>query len=142
MKDLFTEYTKQETEFILSLADFKADEIKSEFNITSIPLFKNCNVDEVLDYYEIKKVSKREVINEYDYVWVIKGSLGVIQNGKIVKKVKNSLFGLMKGFFGINYSLIAIEESEVLFFNIKSDEQILLNITEFLLNELKNYTVI
>ena len=113
--NLFTTYTPEETKFLLSLV---TDQV---IEFSEIPFFEGINkkeLDNILIYKRFVKLSKKEILKDYDYLIILKGKLAVIDSNKVLKVLnKYDLFGFSKVLFNKNYTLVAAEESEVLLFN-------------------------
>ena len=105
--NLFVSYTIEETKFLLEIANKKI-EIKHD-------IFTGVNRDK-MGYYKMQKILKKEIIKNYDFIFIKKGKIAVIENGKIIKTIKDGhCFGFSKKYLDKTYTLLALEESEVVF---------------------------
>ncbi len=121
--NLFTSYTPEETKFLLEVVQKKI-EIKHD-------IFTGVNKDKI-GYFKQIRLSKKEVIKDYDFVFVKKGKLGVISGGKVVKTLKEGeCFGYAKKFLGEEYVLLVMENSEVVLFDIGEDVILAKNLLKY-----------
>ena len=116
--NLFTKYTQEEINFLLTIRRNKIKEIK---DLNKIKYFKNVDKKD-FEYIYIKILEKKEILDEYDLLIVMKGKIGVVDNKKIKKIIKNGeIFGIKSLINNNNKNtLIAIENSEVLLFKVKN----------------------
>ena len=114
--NLFTTYTKEEIKFLQEVINKKIKKIKHS------SIFIGLNKDD-FSHFQEKKISKKEIINKFDFVYVKKGKIGVIQNGKIVRILKeDECFGFLNVFANEEFVLIGVEESEIVLFGIKTQK--------------------
>jgi len=133
--NLFTTYTKEEIKFLLSLTDKK-------FTRNIHPILEGVDIHKLSHYYN-KKVPKKEIIKEFEFVIVNKGKVGVVKNAKIVKILKeNEIFGILKNFTDEDYILLTLEESEITFFGIGKCEEIKNNLLKYVANKIKDKLII
>jgi len=112
--NLFTTYTKEEIKFLQEIINKKIKKIKNN------SIFMGLKKDDFSHFHE-KKVSKKEIIEKFDFIYIKKGKIGVIKNGKIIKVLQeNDCFGFLNVFANEEFLLIGVEESEVIFFGIKN----------------------
>ncbi len=109
MKELFVTYTKEEVDFLHSL-------LKEKFDV-NISIFKGVDKKEFLKY-EYHELKSKQVLKNYDYIWVIDGEIGIIKNNKLIKKI-----GKNEGYFcekvkGGSY-LIALKDSKIVDFDFE-----------------------
>ena len=122
--NLFVSYTPDETKFLLEIENKKI-EIKHN-------LFRGVN-KEKLAYFKQETVEKKEIIEEFDFIFIKKGKLGVIEKGKIIKILKeNECFGYLKKFLDKEYILIALEKSEIIKFDIGEDIELTKNLLRYI----------
>jgi len=130
--NLFTTYTKEEIKFLQEI-------IKKKINNDSILM--GLNIDD-FSYFQEKKILKKEMIEKFDFIYVKKGKIGVIQNGKIVKILKEgACFGFLNVFANERFVLIGAEESEIILFGIK-DFKAMENILYCFAKEIKEKVLI
>jgi len=133
--NLFTSYTKEEIKFLQEIVSNNIKKIKNN------SIFMGLNKDDFSHFHE-KRVLKKEIIEKFDFIYVKKGKIGVIQNGKIVKVLKeNECFGFLNVFSNQKSVLIGAEESEVVLFGIKT-EKVMENILYCVAKEIKNKVLI
>lgn len=133
--NLFTEYNKKETKFLLNLTDKK-------FTREVHPILKGVDIHKLSHFYN-KKFQKKELIKEYEFIIVNKGKVGVVKNGKIIKILnKGDVFGLMKNFANEDFILLTLEESEILHFGIGKCEEIKENLLNYVASKIKNKLII
>jgi len=133
--NLFTTYTKEEIKFLQEVINKKIKKIKKN------PIFTGLNKDDFSHFHE-KKVSKKEMISKFDFVYVKKGKIGIIQNGKIVKVLKeDECFGFLNLFSTEKFILIGVEESEVVLFGVKT-QKAMENILYWVAEEIKGKVLI
>jgi len=132
--NLFTSYTPEETKFLLEIAN-KTIEIKHD-------IFTGVNRDK-MGYYKIRKVLKKEIIKEYDFIFSFFTKIGVIENGKIIKTIKeDECFGFSKKYLNKAYTLLAMEDSEIIFFDIGEDVVLAQNLLKYLTEHANGYSII
>jgi len=133
--NLFTTYTKEEIKFLLSLTDKK-------FTRNLHPILEGIDIHKLSHFYH-KKVPKKEILKEFEFIIINKGKIGVVKNGKIVRILKeNEIFGILKNFTDEDYILLSLEESEITFFGIGKCEEIKNNLLRYLANKIKNTLII
>jgi len=114
--NLFTTYTKEEIKFLQEIINKKMKRIKVN------SLFVGLKKDDFSHFHE-KKVSKKEIVEKFDFIYIKKGKIGVIQNGKIIKVLKaDDCFGFLNVFANEEFVLIGVEESEIVLFGIKTQK--------------------
>ena len=134
--NLFTTYTKEETETLLKIGR------KKSFAIKKIPLFQGVNINK-LDHFEKKSIKKKEIIKDFEFIFVESGKIGVVKNGKIIKILtKYELFGILNLFLNEEYMLLALEESKIICFGIGEDIQIYRNLLEYVSTKIKGKVII
>ena len=134
--NLFTTYTKEETETLLKIGR------KKSFATKKIPLFQGVNINK-LDHFEKKNIKKKEIIKDFEFIFVESGKIGVIKNGKIIKILtENELFGILNLFLNEEYILLALEESKIICFGIGEDIQIYHNLLEYVSTKIKGKIII
>jgi len=112
--NLFTTYTKEEIKFLQEVISKK---INKKINNS---ILAGLNKDDFSHFYE-KSILKKEIVEKFDFIYVKKGKIGVIKNGKIVKILKeNDCFGFLNVFANEKFILIGAEESDVILFGIKN----------------------
>jgi len=122
--NLFTSYTPEETKFLLEVAQKKI-EIQHD-------IFTGAKRDK-MKYFRIKRFNKKDFIKEYDFVFVKKGKIGVISGGKVIRVLKDKdCFGYAKKFLGKDYTLLAMEDSEVVLFDIGDDIVLAKNLLKYI----------
>jgi len=132
--NLFVSYTPEETKFLLEIVN-KTVEIKHD-------IFTGVNKDK-MGYYKIRKVLKKEIIKDYDFIFVKKGKIAVIENGKIIKTIKeDECFGFSKKYLNKAYTLLAVEDSEIVFFDIGEDIVLAQNLLKYLTEHANGYSII
>jgi hypothetical protein len=132
--NLFVSYTPEETSFLLEVAQKKI-EIKHD-------IFSGAD-KEKMGYFKIQRFSRKDMIHNYDFVFVKSGKLGVVFNGKVVKTLKEGeCFGYAKKFLGKDYVLLVMEESEVVMFDIGNDVVLAKNLLKYVSERIKNCTII
>ncbi len=115
--NLFVKYNEEEIEFLLSL--FKKDygEIEIFENMT------NYEVNKLCVYIKKEKFSSKKLIEEYDFIWVIEGSLiefDYNDRKKVLRKyVAKDLAGINTLFGKKNNPLLVYKESELVLFKVK-----------------------
>ena len=132
--NLFVSYTIEETKFLLEIANKKI-EIKHD-------IFTGVNKDKMV-YYKMQKILKKEIIKNYDFIFVKKGKIAVIENGKIIKTIKDEhCFGFSKKYLDKTYTLLALEESEVVLFDIGEDIVLAQNLLKYLAKHANDCSII
>ena len=133
--NLFTTYTKEEIKFLQDIVN------KNSKCLKSMPMFSGLKKDDFSHFHE-KRVSKKEIVEQFDFIYVKKGKIGVIKNGKIVKVLKESdCFGFLNVFSNEKFVLIGAEESEVILFGIK-DFKVMESILYCVAKEIKGKVLI
>ncbi|GAB6045844.1 hypothetical protein JCM11957_14420 [Caminibacter profundus] len=133
--NLFTTYTNEETKFLLEIGD-------RSFPRKINSLFNGVNINE-LDHFYRKKIIKKEVITNFEFVFVESGKVGVVKDGKIIKILnENDCFGLLNVFLKEDYVLLVLEDSEITFFGIGKNIAMYKNIMEYFVKKIKDTIVI
>ncbi len=116
--NLFTEYTKEETLFLLELKKSKILNV----NYKTFPIFNNVDKKD-FSYFKAEKIDKKEVLYEYDFIYIISGKIAVLKDKTIIKILSNdSLFGLSTKVKKTNFSLITLTETKIIKFDIKNNK--------------------
>ncbi len=132
--NLFTSYTPEETKFLLEVIQKK---IEIDHDI-----FTGVNKDK-MKYFRIKRFNKKDFIKEYDFVFVKKGKIGVISGGKVIRVLKDKdCFGYAKKFLGKDYTLLAMEDSETVMFDIGEDVTLALNLLKYVTKCIDKYDAV
>ena len=115
--NLFVKYTEEEVEFLLSL--FKKDygEIEIFENMT------NYEVNKLCEYIRKEKFPSKKLIEEYDFIWIIEGTLVEFDYNdrkKVLRKYSSKdLAGINTLFGEKNNPLLVYKESELVLFKVK-----------------------
>ncbi|WP_457561377.1 hypothetical protein [Caminibacter sp.] len=128
MKELFISYSKEEVDFLLSLFDENINDV------SSVEMFRNLDKNEFLKFERLK-LNKKDIIKNYTNIWVLKGEIAIVKNGKIVKKISNGGY-FCKMFNDSNEFIIALKKSEIIDFDFDEKNYKVLN--EILRYLLKN----
>jgi len=133
--NLFTTYTKEEIKFLQEIVNENSKQLKS------MSIFSGLKKEDFSHFYE-KSISKKEIVEKFDFIYVKKGKIGVIKNGKIVKVLKeNDCFGFLNVFANEEFVLIGAEDSEIILFGIK-DFRVMENILYCVAKEIKQKVLI
>ena len=133
--NLFTTYTKEEIKFLQEVINKKMKKTKKS------SIFAGLNKDD-FSHFQEKKISKKEMINNFEFIYVKKGKIGIIQNGKIAQVLKEEdCFGFLNVFANEKFILIGAEESEVVLFGIKT-QKAMENILYWVAKEVKGKVLI
>ena len=135
--NLFTQYTQEETKFLLSLTDKKI----TREGVHPILL---CVDTHNLSHFYKKKFNKKEIIKEYEFFIVNSGKIAVVKNGKIVRTLKkDDVFGLLNTFANKEFTLLVLEDnSEVTLFGIGKCEEIKINLLRYFAEQVKDKVII
>ena len=128
--NLFTTYTPEETKFLLSLENIK-------FSREKHPLFVEIDIHKLKKFYK-KRVEKKEIIKEFDFVLVEKGKIGVVKNSKVVRVLEKGDCFISKVFLDEDVLLLGMQDSEVVFFSVGEDKEIYENILKCIAGKMKN----
>ena len=119
--NLFISYSPEETRFLLEIGEKHITRNVHNF-------FHGLDVHK-LEHFKKKKLSKKDIVRDFEYILVEKGKVGVVKNNKVVKILQdNDCFGVLHTFLKEDYILLALEESEVTFFGIGSYKEAYENI--------------
>jgi len=133
--NLFTTYSKEEIQFLQEIVNENSKQLKS------MSIFSGLKKDDFSHFYE-KKISKKEIVEKFDFIYVKNGKIGVIKNGKVVKVLKkNNCFGFLNVFSNDKFILIGAEDSEIILFGIK-DFRVMENILYCVAKEIKGKVLI
>ncbi|WP_459978242.1 hypothetical protein [Nautilia lithotrophica] len=129
--NLFTEYTNEETEFLLSLTNNKYTDVKKEVKfLNGIDDFV---IDKEIKKIEIKLINKKSVIDTYDIIYLIEGEIVALKENKVLKKIKkDEIFGINKFIKKENIYLVTTQDSKICFIEFKSKKSVFIK----LLNEI------
>ena len=117
--NLFTTYTKEEIKFLKEIVE------KERGEVLKVKLFTGLKKEKDFLYFKEKIITKKEILSDFDFVYVKKGKLGVVKDNKIVKILKEKdCFGFLNVFLSEKYLLVALEESDIILFNVNSKEGI------------------
>jgi len=115
--NLFTTYTKEEIKFLKEITKKESKEL------LKIKLFTGLQRDKDFVYFREKIVNKKEIISNFDFIYVKEGKLGVIEGNKVVKILsRGDCFGLLNVFSNKKFLLVSLEKSVIIFFNIKTKD--------------------
>jgi len=122
--NLFTKYTPDETAFLLNIVDKRGIKLSDDVELINVK------------YLKIKHLNKKEIIDNYDFIFLKKGKLAVIDKNKIIKIIKpGEVFGFMKKFFSKNLPILAVDNSEVVMFDIGESYAALEKLTKYLIEK-------
>lgn len=122
--NLFTVYTPEETAFLLNLVDKKGIKLSDDLELFNVKYFKKVIL------------KKKNLLESYDFIYLKKGKLAVVDKEKILKIIKpGEVFGFYKKFFGKDYPIIAIENSELVLFDIGESYFALEKLTKYLIEK-------
>jgi len=119
--NLFVKYTEEEIEFLLSM--FKKDygEIELFENMT------NYEVNKLCVYIRKEKFPPKKLIEEYDFIWIIEGTLVEFDYNdrkKVLRKYSSKdLVGINTLFGEKNNPLLVYKESELVLFKVKEHNE-------------------
>lgn len=129
--NLFTEYTEEEIEFLLSLTNNKYINLKKEVKFLE-------NIDDYVIDKEIKKITVKEfdqkkvIEDNYDLLYVIDGEIVILKDSKIIKKIKNDeVFGINKLLHNESYYLVTIKNTKICFMELKSKKSVLIKLLDY-----------
>jgi len=121
---------------------------KNHYKISIFNEIPSKEFKEIIKNYKIEDLTKGSVIKHDKIIYVLKGSVGLVHNSKIVQKItKNQLYGLSNN-LSINKEhnhIIVLENSKIASFKINdtnfSNSLTILykNLTKYLVNELSHY---
>jgi hypothetical protein len=121
--NLFTEYTEEEIQILLSLTNNKYKDIKQHIKL--LEDLDDYIIDRDVKKLEIKDVPKKSVINNYDMIYVVEGELGIVKDNTLVSKIKkDEIFGIKKIIENTDYYLVTTKDSKILFIEFKNTKNI------------------
>jgi CRP-like cAMP-binding protein len=122
--NLFTKYTPDETAFLLNIVDKRGIKLSDDVELINVK------------YLKTKQLKKKDIIDKYDFIFLKSGRLAVIDKNKIIKIIKpGEVFGFIKKFFAKEFTILAIEESEVVMFDIGESYAALEKLMKYLLEK-------
>ncbi len=126
--NLFISYTPEETAFLLNLVEKKGIKLSDDLELFNVRYFKSVIL------------KKRDIIKTYDFIYLKKGKLAVVDKEKIIKIIKpGEVFGFCKKFFGKKYPVIAVNDSDLILFDIEESYYALKKLIKYLIKkEIKN----
>jgi len=112
--NLFTQYTREEINYLLSLTNTKS----------TIKIFKglsSAEVDEILsEKKDIKLSKKQSLVVDKEFLWVKKGEIVLVKDKELLKLKKDmGAFLKVKG-----YIIVGVKEAEITMFNIKGHNEL------------------
>jgi len=139
--NLFTTYTPEETQILLSLTNNKYTDVKKE--VLFLRNMHDYQIDRFVKKIELKELPKKSIIEHYYFIYVVEGMVAVLKNNRVVKKLKkNDLFGLRQMSKNEKYFLVTLTEAKICFIEPKEDNLLFLHICEYLFSgECKNILI-
>ncbi|ACM93690.1 hypothetical protein NAMH_0165 [Nautilia profundicola AmH] len=121
--NLFTEYTQEETEYLLSLTNNKYIDIKKE--VKFLEDIDDYIIDKDIKKIEIKQLNKKSVIDKYEMIYIVEGEVVALKENKILKKIKkDEIFGITNLINNENIYLVTVQDSKICFMEFKSKKNI------------------
>jgi signal-transduction protein with cAMP-binding, CBS, and nucleotidyltransferase domain len=146
--NLFTKYTKSETELLLKVSKMEFPRCKDNYKISIFNEISNKEFTEIIKDYKVENVAKKSIIKHNKIIYVLEGSIGLVHNSKIVQKItKNQIYGLSNNLLHTkeHNSVIVLEDSKIASFKINDGNfrdsltTLYQNLTKHLINELSHY---
>jgi len=120
--NLFIEYTKQETELLLSL--FRKD----YENIEIFDGMSNYEINNLCKYIKKEILPPKKIIEKYDFIWILRGKLIEIDAENLTKIYEKYTEGDFIGLDSLcnkeKNPLVVYSESEVIFFKINEHSEL------------------